>query len=134
MFGKAEMINTETLKKIRQNCTETKIALWHVDAIYYHKEIEHITDQLQYLDKLFITSGGKNLDAIRKKFPKKVFFFPNPVDNSIDYHQNFLHNKFNYDVVFCGRDHNRPERRQYFQDILNKAKKNHQLFIQWNFR
>ena len=123
MFGKAEMVNIETLRTIKQSFPKIKTALWHVDAIYYDKEIKHITNQLEFLDAVFITTGGKNLDIIRNQYPQKTFFFPNPVDSSIDYHKNFLYEKFKYDVVFCGRDRNRIERRKYFKEISTIANK-----------
>ncbi len=118
LLGKSELIPPETLKKIRQRYPETKIALWHFDAIYNEQEINYIAQQLYHIHAAFFTTGGVDLARLREQHKDKIFFFPNPIDTSVETLKHFNFDNFEFDVIFCGRDKKRIDRRRYLERMI----------------
>ena len=110
LLGHSELVYTSTLKKIKESFPHIKIAMWWVDPF---DRIAHINERLPYLDAFFATTSP---DYYKQFFTNRTNFFymPNMCDDSIETLKAFENKKYDYDLIFIGRnDDNR-------KDFINK--------------
>jgi glycosyltransferase involved in cell wall biosynthesis len=83
VLGHADMINKETLKFIKTNYPEIKIAQWFLDKMdsSWVKNKKRFMDKIDYVDSSFCTTSPSALRIPKKH---KVYFIPNPADKSFE--------------------------------------------------
>jgi glycosyltransferase involved in cell wall biosynthesis len=100
VLGHADLIKKETLSFIRKAYPSIKIAQWFLDRMdsdwKYNKK--RFLDKINYVDCSFCTTAPDILN-----FPKKnrVFYIPNPADNSFDNLNIDKKKHFKNDVFFA---------------------------------
>ena len=100
ILGHADLIKLETLKYIKKNYPNIKMAQWFLDRM----DSQWLTNKKRFLDKIelmdasFCTTDPKSLN-LHKKF--NIFYLPNPVDQSFETLKNYNNKFFNNDVFFA---------------------------------
>ena len=100
ILGHADLIKKETLSFIKKNYPNIKIAQWFLDRM----DTQWISNKKRFLDKIdmmdasFCTTEPKSLN-IPSKY--RVFYIPNPVDESFEKLENYKNKNFNNDVFFA---------------------------------
>lgn len=98
ILGHVDQIYSETFEKIKKFNSSIKIARWYIDSIskeFIDNNKKVILNNLNFIDKLFITSDPKKLKN------DKFYFIPNPVDIAYDIHKNFNNKNLPYDLFFA---------------------------------
>jgi glycosyltransferase involved in cell wall biosynthesis len=100
VLGHADLINTETLRYIKKNYPNIKMAQWFLDRMDSHwiQNKKRFLDKIELMDANFCTTEPESL-KIDKKY--KVFYLPNPVDVSFEKLKNYQNKFFNSDVFFA---------------------------------
>ena len=100
VLGHADLIKNDTLRLIKKNYPNIKIAQWFLDRMDSEWKInkKRFMDKINIVDASFCTSDPKTIG-----FPKKhkVFYIPNPVDSSLEKLKNYNKKSFNSDVFFA---------------------------------
>lgn len=121
LLGHAQLILPETLRAIRKNHPDIKVALWYVDPVYPPHPYEHLTSKLPYLDAVFITTGGEWLKPFNRHGCRAAFI-PNPADINVERcHVDEL-SRHECDMIYIGSDKNRPERRLFLSEFAGLTK------------
>ncbi|MDC0060840.1 glycosyltransferase [Candidatus Pelagibacter sp.] len=100
ILGHADLIKKETLEFIKKNYPNIKMAQWFLDRM----DSEWINNKKRFLDKIdlmdasFCTTDPASLKLNQKH---KVFYMPNPVDQSFERLENYKNKFFNNDVFFA---------------------------------
>ncbi len=100
ILGHADLIKKETLEFIKKNYPNIKMVQWFLDRM----DGNWINNKLRFLDKInlmdtsFCTTDPRSLRLGQKH---KVFYLPNPVDNSFETLKNYNNKFFNNDVFFA---------------------------------
>ncbi len=100
ILGHADLIKLETLRYIKKNYPNIKMAQWFLDRM----DSQWLTNKKRFLDKIelmdasFCTTDPKSLN-LNKKF--NIFYLPNPVDQSFETLTNYSNKFFNNDVFFA---------------------------------
>ena len=100
ILGHADLIKLETLKYIKKNYPNIKMAQWFLDRM----DSQWLTNKKRFLDKIelmdasFCTTDPKSL-KLNKKL--NIFYLPNPVDQSFETLKNYNNKFFNNDVFFA---------------------------------
>ena len=100
ILGHADLIKKETLIFIRKNYPQIKIVQWFLDRM----DGEWSVNKKRFLDKIDIMDANFcTTDPVSLKFPseKKIFYIPNPVDQSFEKLHNYRFDNFNNDVFFA---------------------------------
>lgn len=100
LLGHAQMLMSETLKKIKQRWPNTKIVLWYVDALFYEDKTKYMYDFEPYLDAVFATTGGEYLKRLLPNITRA--YFPNIADFAVESSKNFEKRTFTDELIFCG--------------------------------
>jgi len=100
ILGHADLIKKETLEFIKKNYPNIKMAQWFLDRM----DSEWINNKKRFLDKIdlmdasFCTTDPASLKLNKRH---KVFYMPNPVDQSFERLENYKNKFFNNDVFFA---------------------------------
>ena len=99
ILGHADLIKIETLKYIKKNYPNIKMAQWFLDRMDTHwiKNKKRFLDKIELMDASFCTTDPKTLKLNKKH---KIYYLPNPVDESFETLKNYQNNNFNNDVFF----------------------------------
>jgi len=100
ILGHADLIKYDTLKYIKKNYPNIKIAQWFLDRMDSHwiKNKKRFLDKINLMDVSFCTTDPKSLKIDSKH---KIFYLPNPVDESFETLKNYQNKYFNNDVFFA---------------------------------
>jgi len=100
IFGHADLINLESLKKIKKNYPNIKMCQWFLDRMdsEWKINLKRFKEKINYLDKSFCTTNPKNLKI---KNLSKIKFMPNPVDPSLDRLDNSKNKNLQNDIFFA---------------------------------
>lgn len=118
LLGHSELVTRETLQHIK-DLTRAPMAMWYVDAIYEGKNLDHIIERSDLINCMFFTTGGQYLQQLRA-MGVNAHYFPNPVDGSIESLRNHEKDRFENNLIFCGRDKYDPQRRKDIHDIVSR--------------
>ena len=104
LFGHADLIYVSTLRKLRRFNKNLKIAQWFEDPLItsgpdYAENSQKVLDKLDYIDSTFVTTSPDVLDFDKKI--SKFFYFPIPVDSSVERLKVFENTTSIYDVFFA---------------------------------
>ena len=100
ILGHADLIKKETLEFIKKNYPNIKMAQWFLDRM----DSEWINNKKRFLDKIDLMDASFcTTDPVSLKLNKKhkVFYMPNPVDQSFERLENYRNKFFNNDVFFA---------------------------------
>lgn len=115
-IGHADVIDVETILKIKKLFPGLKVLQWSCDWIvpgYADRNIQALHKYLDAVDVLFITTGDAALLRQFKNSSNIVGYLPNIADSSIDTGTVFLQQAPRYDIMlaantgkrqFCGED------------------------------
>ncbi len=103
VLGHADSIFPQTLKDLKKNYPNLKIAQWFLDPLNkkgpdFNKNKQRILNKSDYVDKNFLTTSPKVLNFIPEK--EKFHFIPNPSDTSFETLNNF-NKSCNMDVFYA---------------------------------
>jgi glycosyltransferase involved in cell wall biosynthesis len=100
ILGHADLIKTATLEYIKKNYPNIKMAQWFLDRMDTHwiKNKKRFLDKIELMDASFCTTDPKSLRLNKKH---KIYYLPNPVDESFETLKNYQNNNFNNDVFFA---------------------------------
>jgi len=100
ILGHADLIKSETLSFIKKNYPQIKIVQWFLDRMdtTWLKNKKRFLDKINLMDASFCTTDPNSLT-----FPKKdkIYYMPNPVDESFERLHNYRNSNFNNDVFFA---------------------------------
>jgi len=100
VLGHADLVKLETLKFIKKNYPNIKIVQWFLDRMdsdwIYNKK--RFLDKIDLMDVSFCTTDPVSLN-FNKKY--KIYYMPNPVDESFETLENYKNNFFSSDVFFA---------------------------------
>ena len=101
VFGHADMISDETLFYLKKNYPNIKLAQWFLDRMdgIWEKNKNRFLIKLKYMDANFITTSPNVLDFLPDK--DKIFFIPNPADESFETLKNYENDSCIFDVFFA---------------------------------
>lgn len=120
LLGHTELISNTQIELIRQTYPNLTIAMWFVDDLDIRGNRDFIASRADLVDAIFCTTGGSALSAVGTD-RTKLFYLPNPVDESIETFRNDEKDDLPYDLVFCGRDYpnsaGSPTRSQQLPEI-----------------
>ena len=129
VLGHADLISKNTIKLIRETYPHIKIAQWFLDRMdsEWKKNKNRFLDKIDLVDSSFCTSDPKSLN-----FPqnKKIFYIPNPVDESLEKLENYKNKSFNSDVFFAIshgvhrgvlKDGKYDKREKFIDDLMRKT-------------
>ena len=87
IFGHADLISRNTIKFIKENFPNIKLAQWFLDRMdsEWKQNLQRFTNKFDLMDANFCTSDPKSL-KIKKIRP--LYYLPNPVDHSFETLQN----------------------------------------------
>ncbi len=131
VLGHADLIKKETLKFIRETYPHIKIAQWFLDRMDndWKSNKKRFLDKIDFVDCSFCTTSPDIL-----KFPKnnKIFYIPNPADQSFE-NLEVYNNKNPKSDVFFAMSHGvhrgilkkgKVDKREHFLDKLIKITPN----------
>ena len=103
VLGHADSIYPQTLRDLKKNYPNLKIAQWFLDPLNkkgpdFNKNKERILNKIDYVDKNFLTTSPKVLNFLKKK--DNFHFIPNPSDSSFETLNNF-NKPCNMDVFYA---------------------------------
>jgi len=100
ILGHADLIKIDTLKYIKKNYPNIKMAQWFLDRMDSHwiKNKKRFLDKIDLMDASFCTTDPRSLKINNKN---KIFYLPNPVDESFETLKNYQNKYFNNDVFFA---------------------------------
>ena len=100
VLGHADLIRGETLRFIKKNYPDIKIAQWFLDRMDQHWLVnkKRFLDKIDIIDASFCTTNPGILN-FNKKY--NISYIPNPVDESFERLRNYNLNNFNNDVFFA---------------------------------
>lgn len=116
LLGHGQLIDIESLQKIKSRQPTLKIAQWYVDPLEKPEKLAFMHERLPLLEVLFCTTGGPELEQFNKQGCRAAYL-PNPVDTDIENLKSFEHDDHRYDLVFIGTDRKDAARRALLEEL-----------------
>lgn len=104
LIGHADLIEAETIMKIKEIFPHLRVMQWSCDWIvpgYAERNIEALHKYLEVIDVLMISTGDSRLLQQFKRPNNKVAYLPNMVDASIETQKAFESETLPYDIMLC---------------------------------
>jgi len=100
ILGHADLIKKETLEFIKKNYPHIKMSQWFLDRMddKWVNNKKRFMDKFEIMDFNFCTSDPYSLNFSKND---RVYFMPNPVDESFETLENYKNKHFNSDVFFA---------------------------------
>ena len=100
VFGHADLIDRNTIKFIKRHYPNIKMCQWFLDRMdsEWMKNLSRFENKFDLMNANFCTSDPKSLNISKKN---KVFYLPNPVDESFEKLKNYKSKYLNNDVFFA---------------------------------
>jgi len=102
VFGHADSITNETIKKIKLYYPSIRFCQWFLDKMdddEWYKNKKRFLNKIDLLDASFCTTHPSALKDLRKN--NKVYFIPNPVDKKFDNLKIYDNRDYKYDLFFA---------------------------------
>ena len=126
-LGHSELVNHDTLRRLKQEHPNTPISMWWVDWLQNRTFLE---ERIQYVDAFFATSGKEALKSGFPGYPEnRLHFFPNPCDSGIESGKAFEVTTPKHDLIFFGRP--APERKEILNTLHHQ--KGHTRFAHFGY-
>ena len=100
ILGHADLVKAETLQFIKKNYPKIKIAQWFLDRMdseWKNNKIRFL-DKINFIDSSFCTTSPDILNFSKKN---KIFYMPNPADDSFENLEVYNQNNYSHDVFFA---------------------------------
>ena len=100
ILGHADLIKLETLKFIKKNYPQIRIVQWFLDRMDSKWKVnrKRFLDKIGIMDSSFCTTDPNSLNLPKNS---KIYFMPNPVDESFERLHNYKYTNFNNDIFFA---------------------------------
>ena len=100
VLGHADLIKNETLIYIKKNYPNIKIVQWFLDRMDSHwlKNKKRFIDKIDIMDVSFCTTDPSSLNFKNKH---RIYYLPNPVDESFETLENYKNKLFKSDIFFA---------------------------------
>jgi len=100
VLGHADLIKSETLIYIKKNYPNIKIVQWFLDRMDSHwlKNKKRFIDKIDLMDVSFCTTDPSSLNFKNKH---RIYYLPNPVDESFETLENYKNKLFKSDIFFA---------------------------------
>ena len=100
ILGHADLIKNETLYFIKKNYPQVKIIQWFLDRMdtNWLNNKKRFLDKINLMDASFCTTEPKSLNLPPNN---RIYYMPNPVDESFERLHNYRFDNFNNDVFFA---------------------------------
>ena len=100
VLGHADLIKKETLVYIKKNYPSIKIVQWFLDRMdsQWANNKRRFVDKIDLMDVSFCTTDPTSLNFKNKH---KIYYLPNPVDESFETLENYKNKFFKSDVFFA---------------------------------
>ena len=101
ILGHADAISNDTLKKIKKFYPNIKFCQWFLDKMdnkIWSVNRDRFLKKMKYLDCSFCTTHPDSLKILKNK---KVFFIPNPVDDTFENLELYKKKIYKYDLFFA---------------------------------
>ena len=100
LFGHADLIKNDSIRKIKNELPKIKIAQWFLDRMdeKWKNNKKRFLDKIKLMDHSFCTTDPKSLKLSRKY---KVSYMPNPVDETLDDLTVYKNKNPEYDLFFA---------------------------------
>ena len=100
VLGHADLIKSETLIYIKKNYPNIKIVQWFLDRMDSHwlKNKKRFIDKIDIMDVSFCTTDPYSLNFKNKH---RIYYLPNPVDESFETLENYKNKLFKSDIFFA---------------------------------
>ena len=100
VLGHADLIKNETLIYIKKNYPNIKIVQWFLDRMDSHwlKNKKRFIDKIDIMDVSFCTTDPSSLNFKNKH---RIYYLPNPVDESFETLENYKNIFFKSDIFFA---------------------------------
>ena len=100
VLGHADLIKSETLIYIKKNYPNIKIVQWFLDRMDSHwlKNKKRFVDKIDLMDVSFCTTDPSSLNFKNKH---RIYYLPNPVDESFETLENYKNKLFKSDIFFA---------------------------------
>ena len=130
IFGHADAISNESLEKIKKFFPSIKFCQWFLDKMdnnLWSVNLDRFLKKMKYLDCSFCTTHPSSLKILNKN---KIFFIPNPVDDTFENLKHFRNKIFQHDLFFAlshgvhrGKlKKGKIDNREYFlKELMNKT-------------
>ena len=102
--GHADLIEEETLLKIKEMFPQLKILQWSCDWIHpelAQRNIAAINSKLKVTDVNLISTGDNKLLSQFKTAQNRVGYVPNMADDALETGRAFDHEELPYDIMLC---------------------------------
>jgi hypothetical protein len=107
--GHCDMISNDTLKTIKRNHPQVKIAHCNNDPLFVPSNVERIKHRAEVVDAIFVSTGRPEL-KIFEGIGARVYHMPNPVDPAIENLDNSQRTDLPIDLLFCSNSDNFTQR------------------------
>jgi glycosyltransferase involved in cell wall biosynthesis len=100
ILGHADLIKKETLHHIQKSYPSIKIAQWFLDRM----DSQWVVNRKRFLDKINLVDCSfctTYPDALNLPVDKKIFYIPNPADESFENLKVYNNKNYNNDVFFA---------------------------------
>lgn len=104
LIGHADLIEAETIIKIKDMFPHLRVMQWSCDWIvpgYAERNIKALHKYLDVVDVMMISTGDSRLLRQFKRPHNKVAYLPNMADNSIETGRAFEQERLPYDIMLC---------------------------------
>ena len=130
VFGHADRISDETLSFLKKNYPNLKFAQWFLDRMdgIWQKNKQRFLTKFKFMDANFITTSPNVLKFLPDK--EKIFFIPNPADESFEVLENYNDDGCIFDVFFALshgvhrgilKEGKYDEREKFITELINKT-------------
>lgn len=129
MFGHLDLMKLSVLQEIKAKYPKIKMLAWYIDWLEEQHKIDYILSIAQYVNAVFLTTGGKTLNYLKKQHPNTRFaYIPNMSSRSIECLKQFELSQYQRDLVFCGTVYKDPLREQFLLDLKQQLAQNQMKF------
>jgi hypothetical protein len=111
VFDKGNIIEGESLEKVKSFLPQVKIIQYNVDALFSRHNLNMLKRNMACMDATFVTTGGSILKSLSHS-NGVVCFIPNPVDMSIDYPRCHERNDQKHDIFWSMREVEKSRRNE----------------------
>jgi hypothetical protein len=109
LLGHADTIAPDTVAALRRAMPSMRVLQWNVDPLFDRGNLARLLAKLPVVDATLVSTAGDALASLRQR-GSRAFFFPNPVDFSVETGQAHEDPAPPFDLFFACGHPSRPPR------------------------
>lgn len=117
VLGHLDLLNVQILQKIKAQYPKIKLLAWYVDWLEEKHKLNYVKSMANYVDAIFVTTGGDILKEVKGNTNISVSYMPNISTSSIECLKVFENHVFERDLIFCGTVYKDPLREKFLLDL-----------------